>query len=719
MTSVDVVVCVHDERRLKVIRECLAAIRAELRDQDQLIVVVDHNEPLHQLLAREVPSGVTHSELAATAPATFGITVIPNAGQRGLSAARNTGMSAGNGDILCFVDDDAIPESGWRVAIDSAFSDASVTAIGGRIVPEFVDKHGQQLPAPDGLPAVHGWIYGCDYAGMAADGEAIRNPIGAAMALRRSAARQVGEFSTHFGRAQANGAGAEETDYFLRLSSLLPEAKIIRYTDFAVRHQVPMERTEWRYFVRRAFQEGRSKSLLASTAHGSTGAEADHLTVAIPGQFRSDLRTLAGLDSKNTAPEATGARLRSRRAALRSLCLNASVVAATGVGFLSGRNGALQRHHELAGTASAAGKSAKSTNSVQPVISAVMCTNGQSPYLYESLNSLAANRPTGIDGSPLPMEILVVDNSLAGDLVQRSDIQHFAAIEPRFRVVRAPIPGLSRARNVGIEAARGEIIVFTDDDAIVDKHWVQQILEGFEDSNVYCVTGRTTAYDLSKEVYRLFEELVSFDKGPVGRRWSLDSSDTPPLYPLPAGSLGAGNNMAFRTRAFDELGGFAEELGAGRPTRGGEDLDMFRRIILAGHDLVYRPEAAVKHRHRDSIEGLRTQFYGYGLGMTASLTRAIFDDPKALSRIVAESPAALRYFLSIRSGHRTPTSPAGAVTTTEASTSVSAGFRDRCTRLRLIGIEVLGLVAGPFVFTSTRFEDALSALGFTKGITRS
>lgn len=712
MTSVDVVVCAHDERRLRVIRECLRAVRAGLREQDRLIVVVDHNEDLRELLAREI------SDEASSKPRAE-ISIVSNAGQRGLSAARNTGMRAGDGDILCFFDDDAVPEPGWRTAIDSAFSDSTITAIGGRIQPEFVDEHGQSVPAPNGLPAAHGWIYGCDYAGMAPDGATIRNPVGAAMALRRSAAHQVGDFSTYFGRAQANGAGAEETEYFLRLSSVLPQARIIRFTDFSVRHQVPVERTRWRYFVRRAFQEGRSKSLLASTAHGSTGSETDHLAGAIPSQFSADLRALArpgtgtgtgagsGAVSASTTSAGDFTQPRTRLSALRSLWLNASVVAATGIGFVTGRNGALQQGHGHPAPA--------------PTVSVVICTNGQSSYLYESLTSLAANHPVDNNGEPLSMEIIMVDNSLTGDLATRADLQHFAETEPRFRIVRAPIPGLSRARNVGIEAAQGELIAFTDDDAIVDKQWIQELLTGFEDPRVFCVTGRTTAYDLSKEVYRLFEELVSFDKGPVGRRWSLDSANTPPLYPLPAGSLGAGNNMAFRASAFDQLGGFAEELGAGRPTRGGEDLDMFRRVVLSGNDLVYRPEAVVKHRHRDSFDGLRRQFYGYGLGMTASLTRAILDDPTVLGRMAAEAPKALRHFLSIRSGRSAPSvmedTPAEHMPAVPDSTP--GNRQDRCTRLRLIGIEVLGLAAGPYVFISTRFKDALSALGFTEGFTRS
>ena len=66
------------------------------------------------------------------------------------------------------------------------------------------------------------------------------------------------------------------------------------------------------------------------------------------------------------------------------------------------------------------------------------------------------------------------------------------------------------------------------------------------------------------------------------------------MYPYSAGRFGAGANFAVSRTVLKEVGGFNEALGAGTPSGGGEDLNMFMRIVLAGHRLVYEPSAVVR-----------------------------------------------------------------------------------------------------------------------------
>src|SRR5206468_1387529 len=83
------------------------------------------------------------------------------------------------------------------------------------------------------------------------------------------------------------------------------------------------------------------------------------------------------------------------------------------------------------------------------------------------------------------------------------------------------------------------------------------------------------------------------------------------------GAAGTGANFAFDRQFLMGLGGFDEALGAGAPTKGGEDLDIFVRAILSGRPLIYEPSAIVWHIHRVEVGELRTQMYNYGLGLTA------------------------------------------------------------------------------------------------------
>ena len=86
--------------------------------------------------------------------------------------------------------------------------------------------------------------------------------------------------------------------------------------------------------------------------------------------------------------------------------------------------------------------------------------------------------------------------------------------------------------------------------------------------------------------------------------------------------------------ALNELGGFDEALGAGSPCGGGEDLDMFMRVILAGHRIVYEPSAIISHVHRADLAQLTKQMVAYGAGCTAALTAIVMRHPRARTELV-------------------------------------------------------------------------------------
>src|SRR4029453_11177409 len=89
------------------------------------------------------------------------------------------------------------------------------------------------------------------------------------------------------------------------------------------------------------------------------------------------------------------------------------------------------------------------------------------------------------------------------------------------------------------------------------------------------------------------------------------------LFPYAAGRFGSGANTAFRTGVLRALGGFAEDLGAGTPARGGEDLDAYLNVLRAGHRLVYQPRALVWHPHQLDLPGLLRAVHPDGVGVRA------------------------------------------------------------------------------------------------------
>lgn len=272
-----VVICCFTADRRRLLDRAIAGAGAQLGAGDALVVVVDHNDDLLRDL-RDTGTGRA--------------TVLPNSHARGLSGARNTGLAAASHDVVVFLDDDAAPEPGALDAVRARFRRSGVIAVGGAVDAEWTDG------APGWFPAEFGWVVGCDYRGLPTCGGEIRNPIGAAMAVRREPLTAIGGFSPRLGRRGSFPAGCEETLMGIALRRAHPGAVIVRDTRFRVRHTVSAERGTATYFTRRCYQEGRSKAVLArlSTTGEALSSERSYTTRILPtGLWHARTRPLRAL----------------------------------------------------------------------------------------------------------------------------------------------------------------------------------------------------------------------------------------------------------------------------------------------------------------------------------------------------------------------------------------------------------------------------------------
>ena len=254
-----------------------------------------------------------------------------------------------------------------------------------------------------------------------------------------------------------------------------------------------------------------------------------------------------------------------------------------------------------------------------PGVTVVICTRDRTPGLEGCLRTLQL-----IPSDSL--EILVVDNAPTGHET-RDLVTALAVDDPRLRYTCEPNPGLSRARNHGLAAAKFDLVAFTDDDTQVDPGWPLAIAAGFAaDPEAVCITGLVGSSSLDTGSERYFDSRYSWGEAFEPRRYDLVAHRHPSgLYPFSAGIFGTGANFAVRRDAVDRLGGFDPLLGAGSPGRGGEDLDMFLRLILAGGRICYLPSAVVWHQHRSDTEALSEQIYSYGYGLGAYLAKHLRD----------------------------------------------------------------------------------------------
>ena len=246
-----------------------------------------------------------------------------------------------------------------------------------------------------------------------------------------------------------------------------------------------------------------------------------------------------------------------------------------------------------------------------PRISVVVCTRNRPDDLRRCIRAICQLQPA-------PLEVLVVDNDPADE---RS--RQLVLGVPRLRYVVEPRPGLSWARNRGIVDCAGDVIAFIDDDVTVDRRWVGRLQQAFaENPAAGVVTGLVCPSELETLPQAQFEFQRGFGRGYApkwfhparGRRLHWKACET--------GRFGTGANMAFRRVVFERVGLFATELGAGTLTQGGEDLEMFYRVIKQGIPVVYEPRALVWHRHRREARALAQQMHAWGTGYLAFVNHA-------------------------------------------------------------------------------------------------
>lgn len=240
--------------------------------------------------------------------------------------------------------------------------------------------------------------------------------------------------------------------------------------------------------------------------------------------------------------------------------------------------------------------------------SVVVCTRNRPIHLKKCLTSL-------LNLSPPPLEILVVNNDACGS----RQTQSVATRYPHIRSIREPKPGLSVARNRGIRNAKGQIILFTDDDAQVHPHWAGQLQQNFKEPHVMAATGLVLPAELNTEAQNIFEnDLEGFGRGnhPIVFDPSLFKRQN--RWGFPVWEMGAGANMAFRRDVFEKVGYFDERLGAGAAGCS-EDSELWYRILASGGTCRYDPTAVVYHHHRETMKALKQQMKAYMRGHVTSL----------------------------------------------------------------------------------------------------
>jgi glycosyltransferase involved in cell wall biosynthesis len=313
-----------------------------------------------------------------------------------------------------------------------------------------------------------------------------------------------------------------------------------------------------------------------------------------------------------------------------------------------------------------------------PLISVVICTRERPKMLRNCLESVfKLDYPR--------YEVVVVDNAPKTDST-RVEVEKFIEQSFNLQYVVEPNQGQCWARNTGARAARGELIAYTDDDVIVDSHWLVGVLRGFSaGENVGGVNGLTIPAELETIEQTWFEQSGGFNKGYEQKIYDMKRfKPSRPFYPFSAGLFGTGANFAVRKSVLEKVGYFDPALGAGTITTCGDDLAMYVQILFAGYQLVYEPTAFLQHIHRREYAELQKQIYNYGVGFAAFLTKTLLDHPEKIPGFFLQIPYGLYLLFSPRSFKNT-----------KKETNYPP---------ELAGLEYRGMLTGSYAYFKSRWQ---------------
>ena len=234
-----------------------------------------------------------------------------------------------------------------------------------------------------------------------------------------------------------------------------------------------------------------------------------------------------------------------------------------------------------------------------PILSVVLCTYNNADSLALTLKQLSQQKLEYLE----EVEIIIVDNNSPDhtkdaftEFATKCPLENHYLFESR--------QGLSHARNTGVENARGEYILFTDDDAEIPIHWLSAYLKNIKSYNPDCLYSRINIiWDKQQPWWFLPEYNPSFVRVDYGNQLLVVNDVYREFY---------GKNFCIKKSTLLMLGGFDPALGrSGTKLVAGEETLLYRKMVAQNRHLIYFPDAAVGHRLKDReylAENIKKQF---------------------------------------------------------------------------------------------------------------
>jgi len=218
------------------------------------------------------------------------------------------------------------------------------------------------------------------------------------------------------------------------------------------------------------------------------------------------------------------------------------------------------------------------------MLTAIICTYNRAKYIGNLLESIAAN-----DLPKTKYEILLVDNNCTDNTQEICEAFTKAHPDIQFHYTHEPEQGLSAARNRGIKEAHGDILVYIDDDASVDTHYLRTYADWFaaHPETMACGGPIEPLYETAEPDW-----MTSYTRALLCAWMNYGSK----VRAYPRGRYPGGGNAAYRKTVFEKVGLFNTALGRkGRNLMGSEEKDIFDKMHTLGMQVLYLPTPVLHH----------------------------------------------------------------------------------------------------------------------------
>ena len=310
LAKISIITPCYTMDRFKDLTELLASVQVQAYKNVEMLIVVERSPQLAERirehrLERKYPD----------------MRVLYREGPPGVSSSRNLAIGRAKGDIVAFVDDDAVLFPDWAEETAKTYNeDSTVIGVTGPILPLW-EKESMRW-----FPREFYWIFSCTYWDMTEKTE-VRNGYATNLSFRKEAFKSEGLFLTSMGvkgRGQRGWQepGAEETEFSLRVRQRTGK-RILYNPKIKVQHRVYGYRMTAEFITKRAYWEGYAKALLKHL-HSSSGE-----TAVLSTEYSLLRRILFRL-----IPQMVGRLFRQPLVALRQLWLTLTVLSCVAAGYI-------------------------------------------------------------------------------------------------------------------------------------------------------------------------------------------------------------------------------------------------------------------------------------------------------------------------------------------------------------------------------------------------